>query len=120
MANRLSDCAGNGGDLGQFQAGTIVQEFEDAIRNLAPGERTGSFRTPFGFHIAELRAKRPAEFLELSEVEGDIRKVLSRISEHREYLRVIGRLRAQAQISWLPEPLNNVDGGSDALLLQRA
>jgi hypothetical protein len=38
----------------------MVEEFEDAIRDLKPGSRTGIFRTPFGFHIAELRGKVPA------------------------------------------------------------
>jgi peptidyl-prolyl cis-trans isomerase C len=47
VAERHSDCKGNGGDLGQFPAGHMVQEFEDAIRALEPGQRTGIFTTPF-------------------------------------------------------------------------
>ncbi|MGA2739380.1 MAG: peptidylprolyl isomerase [Bryobacteraceae bacterium] len=54
-----SDCKGNGGDLGKFPPGHMVEEFEAAISALQPGERTGIFTTPFGFHIAELRAKAP-------------------------------------------------------------
>jgi hypothetical protein len=47
-ADRHSDCKGNGGDLGQFPPGHMVEEFEAAISALQPGERTGIFTTPFG------------------------------------------------------------------------
>jgi hypothetical protein len=53
VADRHSDCKGRGGDLGQFRPGHMVEEFDQAIRDLEPGQRTGIFRTQFGFHIAE-------------------------------------------------------------------
>jgi len=103
VAERHSDCKGRGGDLGEFLAGTMVKEFEDAIRDLNPGQRTGIFRTPFGFHIAELRAKIPAGPVSFEEVREDIRRVLTVMRRHREYLRVIGKLRSRAEIRWIPE-----------------
>lgn len=103
VAERHSDCKGNGGDLGQFLAGSMVQEFEDAIRDLAPGQRSGIFRTPFGFHIAELRAKIPAGPVSFEEVRQDIRRVLTVIREHQEYQRVIAMLRSRADIRWISE-----------------
>ena len=54
-ARMYSDCEGDG-DLGVFRKGEMVAEFEAALLAVRPGERTGIFRTPFGFHIAELRA----------------------------------------------------------------
>jgi parvulin-like peptidyl-prolyl isomerase len=65
----------------------MVQEFGDAIRDLTPGERTGVFRTPFGFHIAELHSKTPAGPMEFEEVRQDIESVLTKIFEHEEYER---------------------------------
>lgn len=103
VADRLSDCKGNGGDLGVFVAGTMVPEFEDAIRELKPGQRTGIFHTPFGFHIAELRAKTPAGPVPFEEVREDIRRVLTLVRQHQEYLRVIAQLRSRADIRWIPE-----------------
>jgi hypothetical protein len=103
VADRHSDCKDKGGDLGQFLAGTMVQEFEDAIRDLKPGQRTGIFRTPFGFHIAELRRKTPAGLLDLEEVQDDIERVLTKIEQHREYLRVVAELRTRADIRWISE-----------------
>jgi hypothetical protein len=103
VADRHSDCKDKSGDLGQFLAGTMVQEFEDAIRDLKPGGRTGIFRTPFGFHIAELRHKTPAGPLDFEEVREDIKQVLTKIGEHEEYVRVVAELRSHADIRWIPE-----------------
>src|SRR5580700_7230986 len=57
VAERFSDCKGNGGDLGWFERGTMVDEFDEAVFALEPGQRSGIFRTPFGYHIAELNEK---------------------------------------------------------------
>jgi peptidyl-prolyl cis-trans isomerase C len=103
VAERHSDCKGNGGDLGEFVAGSMVQEFEDAIRNLKPGQRTDIFRTQFGFHIAELRGKTPAGLVSFEEVREDIRRVLKVMRQHQEYGRGIAALRSRADIRWIPE-----------------
>ena len=107
VAEMFSDCKENRGDLGEFHAGTMVPEFEDAIRDLEPGQRTGVFRTGFGFHVAELRSKTPAGFLTLEEVQEDIYRVLTKISEHREYSRMIAVLRDQANIEFVPDAARN-------------
>jgi parvulin-like peptidyl-prolyl isomerase len=67
VAVRHSDCKDKDGDLGQFPAGYMVEEFEEAIRALEPGQRSDVFTTPFGFHIAQLHsitAAGPATFEE--------------------------------------------------------
>lgn len=40
-----------GGDYGVFPPGTMVPEFEDGIRSVAPGSITGVVETQFGYHI---------------------------------------------------------------------
>lgn len=104
VADRHSDCKGRGGDLGHFLAGRMAPEFENAIRDLKPGERTGIFRTSYGLHIAELRSKIPAGPVPFEEVRPVIRRVLTAIREHKEYLRVIAVLRSRADIRWIAEP----------------
>lgn len=98
VAMRFSDCKDNGGDLGTFDAGVMVEEFEAAIRGLRPGQRTGIFKTPFGYHIAELRSKVSGGPASFDEVRPDIEKVLTAVMEQREFLKAIGRLRDQADI----------------------
>src|ERR1022692_4324045 len=108
VAERHSDCKGNGGDLGRFPAGQMVQEFEDAIRALEPGQRTGIFSTPLGFHIAELRARIAAGPATFEEVRVVIERVLALQNQHQVYLRAVAELRSRADIRWearLPPPV---------------
>lgn len=53
--------AANGGDLGCFKSGQLVPEFEDAARQLKPGEVSEPVLTPYGYHLIQLREKREDE-----------------------------------------------------------
>lgn len=59
LAAKLSDCPENGGDLGFFARGQMVQEFEDVVFGLRPGQVSGVFQTEFGFHIAKVLDRKP-------------------------------------------------------------
>jgi parvulin-like peptidyl-prolyl isomerase len=68
VADRYSDCAGNGGDLGWFPRGVMVEEFESVVFEAPIGENTPIFETPFGFHIARVMERRAAGIPPLREV----------------------------------------------------
>jgi parvulin-like peptidyl-prolyl isomerase len=102
-ADRHSDCTDKGGDLGQFPAGHMVDEFEEAIRALEPGQRTEIFTTPFGFHIAQLHSKTAAGMATFEEARPDIERVLRFKLEHEAYLRAVAGLRARSEILWVPD-----------------
>jgi peptidyl-prolyl cis-trans isomerase C len=98
VANRYSDCKGNGGDLGSFARGVMVEEFDNVVFAMKAGERSPIFRTPFGFHIAEVRSKTPGGIAELREVKDTIKRFLTAKREQDAARRVAERLRAQARI----------------------
>ena len=101
VAKRHSDCKDKDGDLGEFPAGQMVEDFEEEIRALEPGQRSEIFSTPFGFHIALLHAKKPAGTAALEEARAGIERVLTFAREHEAYLQAIAEMRSKADIRWV-------------------
>lgn len=105
IADRLSDCKGNGGDLGWFPRGEMVESFERVVFALKPGERSEIFRTEFGYHIAELLEHEPARTLPLFEVKDRIAEELSAEARRKAIERFIDKLKQGAEVVYIePEP----------------
>jgi len=98
VADQYSDCKGNGGDLGAFARGVMVEEFDNVVFAMQPGQRSPIFRTPFGFHIAEVHARPPAGIASLREAQDTIRRILTAMREQEAARRVTEQLRARARI----------------------
>ncbi len=79
LAKSMSDdpgAAANGGDLGYFSRGTMVQEFEDVSFNMKVGQIKGPIKTNFGYHIIKLLDKKAKTIPPLDEVKKTIAKTL--------------------------------------------
>jgi peptidyl-prolyl cis-trans isomerase D len=70
--------AEQGGDLGWIGRGEMVEPFEEAVYNTAPGEISGPVRSPFGWHAVMVREVREARQKPLEEVQDEIRQLLAR------------------------------------------
>jgi len=46
-----------GGELGEFQPGQMVPEFDQVVFNDAVGEVHGPVKTQFGFHLIEVTSR---------------------------------------------------------------
>jgi len=69
---QYSDSPDNDGDLGYIAKGQAVEEFEDVVFKLGPGQTSPVFKTRFGFHIAKVYEKRPAVLPELDTIKKQI------------------------------------------------
>jgi parvulin-like peptidyl-prolyl isomerase len=102
LADRHSDCSGNGGDLGYFQRGQMVEEFDDVVFAMEAGAVSAVFRTPFGFHIARLLDRQPPRVKALPEVEAEIQAELLGQKQTRALENFVDRLRAKADVRDVP------------------
>lgn len=59
----------NGGQLGYFNEGTMVPEFEKKTLALKVGEISEPFKTNFGYHIVKLEEKKPVKIPSKQEAE---------------------------------------------------
>lgn len=82
--------AGQGGDLGCFESGQLVPEFEEAAFKLQPGEVSEPVLTKYGYHLIKLREKREdglcaSHILVMAQpTEEDRRRVLTELRELRQ------------------------------------
>ncbi len=99
LAKKYSDdtTASKGGDLGFFGRGEMVQEFEREVFSMEPGKITGPVRTRFGYHIIELREKRPAAVIDFENAKELVKGIL-----FREKTGVIAKKRLAALTSVKP------------------
>ena len=76
LAREYSDDKGSGargGDLGFFEAGKMVPEFDKAAFALTkPGERSGIVQSKFGYHILQLEGRHPARTRSFDEVRNEL------------------------------------------------
>lgn len=101
VANKYSDCAGNGGDLGYFPRGEMVDEFERIAFSLPVGGRSGIFKSVFGLHIAKVLDRREAGPVPLNEVRNEIEATLLREKQERAMEHYLDKLLASAKVETL-------------------
>ncbi|MFC1568586.1 peptidylprolyl isomerase [Candidatus Margulisiibacteriota bacterium] len=84
-----------GGDLGYFTTGLMVEPFEKAAFATPVGEVSGIVRSPFGFHIIKVTDSRLRKFKE--EVK-DIDKAVKDEKQERAFQKWFSGIRAEAKV----------------------
>jgi peptidyl-prolyl cis-trans isomerase C len=62
----------NGGELGWFGPGMMVEPFQAAVEQMSVGEISAPVQTQFGWHVIKLNEERNKEAPQLEEVRADI------------------------------------------------
>ncbi|MEO8445647.1 MAG: peptidylprolyl isomerase [Gammaproteobacteria bacterium] len=82
--------AGNGGDLGWFNAQSMVQPFAEAVAKLEKGAiTTVPVQTQFGWHVIKLEDTRAAQVPPLDQVKDRVKQLVQRkrVADHLLELR---------------------------------
>lgn len=98
MARQHSDCPEQGGDLGYFARGVMVEEFDTVVFSAAVGEPSAVFRTQFGIHIVMVQEHRPAGLRSFEEARTEIEVAMLRVQQDRELGTRLADLRKRAVI----------------------
>ena len=103
VARDVSDgpTAKEGGDLGYFRRGQMLQALEQAAFSLQPGEVSGLIRVTGehgGFHLVMVEDRRQIAARPLSEVQEEIRNRLTSESVMKEREHYLTQLRKIAQV----------------------
>jgi peptidyl-prolyl cis-trans isomerase C len=93
--------APTGGDLGFFEQGQMVPQFEQAAFALKPGQMSELVETQFGYHIIKVAEKQDARVIPLDEAKGQIEQYLTQQNRHAQTEMFVAALKAKAQIDIL-------------------
>jgi len=98
--NSKSPSAKNGGDLGFIKIGEKSSQFDSVAfsDSLEVGKISSIFKTPDGYGIIKLEAKRGGKQRPLSEMWDDIKKGLTIIKQQQVIDDLIGKLSRDAKI----------------------
>ena len=90
--------AKKGGDLGFFERGKMIAEFEEVCFDMEIGAISDPVKTQFGYHIIKLEDKKEAGMKEFYEVSDDIKKKLLSGKQQEEHQKWIDLLEKEAKI----------------------
>lgn len=103
LAKEESECPSkdNGGDLGEFQRGNMVPEFEEATFAMKKGEISEPVKTQFGYHIIKLIDKQEKREKSYEEVSEEIEKRILGNKQMATYFKKIEELKKDIKIEIL-------------------
>ena len=100
IAKEKSQCpsSANGGDLGFFSKGDMVEPFEEAVFSMKPGEISNIVETQFGYHIIKLTDKKDEKTIGFEEAKEEISRSLKREKIAESYNKFYADLRDKANV----------------------
>lgn len=90
--------AEKGGDLGWFDKGKMVPEFDKAAFALKDGETSGIVKSNFGYHIIKVVGHRPAGYVPFDEVKDQIKAAILPSKQQEAFMKIKADLKKKAKI----------------------
>lgn len=85
-----------GGDLGFFQQGMMVPEFDQAVFSMEQGSVSDPIKTDFGYHLIQLSKIQPKRVPGYAEVKADVEAMLRRQLAEKSYFEKLEKLSTVA------------------------
>lgn len=99
VATEISKDPGSpGGDLGWFEKGQMVPEFDEVAFKIAAGQISEPVKSRFGWHIIKVEEKRTKAFPPLDQVRDQVERFITR----KTHTEAVQALRAGARIEEIP------------------
>ncbi len=87
-----------GGDLGFFQKGQFVPEFEVAVFQMTKGQISGPVKTPLGYHLIKLSDRMEPRLREFRAVKNIVEERLLREKRSKAFRDFVEKLKGNAKI----------------------
>lgn len=94
----MDSTAIRGGDLGFFQKGQMIPEFETAVFALKKGEISGPVKTQFGYHVIKLTDHAEPALREFANVKTLLERQLLNEKRAKIYSELVTKLKGSAKI----------------------
>ncbi|QNI36439.1 peptidylprolyl isomerase [Edaphobacter albus] len=101
VAERYSDCGGKI-MLGWIRRGEMIPEFEEIVFSTSPGQRSGIFRTLFGYHIVSVMHRKPAGYQAFEEVRPMLAQHILQERKNRRVGQIVSEAMRRAEIVPVP------------------
>ncbi|MDP6635097.1 MAG: peptidylprolyl isomerase [Phycisphaerae bacterium] len=103
LASQHSDCPDSAGDLGFFERGQMVEEFENVAFGMKVGDISDVFLTDFGYHIVKLQDHVPGGPVPFEDVKDQLGEHLTEQAQSQAVEAFIDDLKGKAEIVRLQE-----------------
>ncbi len=107
--NSLDATAIRGGDLGFFQRGRFVPEFEDAVFTMKKGELKGPVKSQFGYHLIKLTDRLEPTLRQFRDVKDFVRQRLLAEKRSRAFRELVTKLKGNTRVDIDEKKLDKIE-----------
>ena len=94
----IDTTAARGGDLGFFQKGQFVSEFEDAVFQMKKGELRGPVKSQFGYHVLKLQDRIEPHLRDFKDVKNVVEERLFTERRSKAFKEYVEKLKGNIKI----------------------